>query len=49
MKKYKVYFWVAFYNNGTMRLFNTKYKPKPMNINNGGELICVKKFTKTIP
>lgn len=49
----KVYFYIAFYSNGKMRLFNTKNKPMPTFCSSGyykngkphkGKLIKVKKF-----
>ena len=44
----KYYFYVAFYEEGLMRMFNTKNKPKPMNIHNGKKLLKVCKFSKKI-
>lgn len=38
------YFWVAFYSDGRVRVFNTKRKPRPVNRMGEGKLIEVKKF-----
>lgn len=40
----KFYFYIAFYNNGLIRTFNTKREPKPGNKHSGGKLLKVKKF-----
>lgn len=44
----KFYFYIAFYSKGSMRLFNTKRKPKPMNVHNGEKLLKIVKFTKEL-
>lgn len=38
------YFYIAFYSDGTMRMFNTKRIPRPTNSSCEGKLIYVKKF-----
>lgn len=44
----KFYFYIAFYSKGSMRLFNTKRKPKPMNVLGNEKLLDVVKFSKVL-
>lgn len=44
----KYYFYIAFYDDGTIRCFNTKREPKPINRKGDAKLIDVKKYTRKI-
>jgi len=44
----KYYFWIAFYENGKMRLFNTKHEPKPVNTVAGNKLLKLIKYEENI-
>lgn len=42
------YFWIAYYSDGRLRMFNTKFEPKPMNRLGKGKLIKLEMIKRTV-